>query len=136
MQAIGEQVLAQRGIAHRTKDHGLKRGGDLMHEHDYEGRLADAAHAQHAHHPTALLQHPLLELHALGFSPIQHVHREGIAPIQARPGEGRCLFGPRRGFPLFEDQQGRGSRASRCGGELGLHPEGIEVRLWLPSGQP
>ena len=37
---------------------------------------------------------------------------------------------------LFEDHEGRESRSNRGGGELRLHPEGLEVPLRLPCGQP
>ena len=86
VQAVGEQLQARRGIAYRPKDHGLERGGHLVHEGDRERRFADASHAQHAHHLAALLLHPLLQQHALGLAPVKSVHSEGIAPIEARRG--------------------------------------------------
>ena len=110
-----------------------------MHEGDREGRFADAAQAQHAHHLAAFLEHPLLEPHTLSLSAIQRWHREGIAPIEARRGEWMRMFGPgccARSCSPFKYQEGRASRSSRGGGELRLHPEGIEVLLLLPGSQP
>ena len=52
-----------------------------MHERDHECRLADASHPQHTHHLAALLHHPLLQLQALGLSPVKIVHIKGIVPI-------------------------------------------------------
>jgi hypothetical protein len=115
------------GITQRTKDHALEGGSHLMHERDRERRLADAPQAQHAHHLAALLDHPLLQLQALGLSPVKLVHIEGIPPIQARRGGCRLLVGQRLcglGYLPFEHHESRRSRGS-C--QLRPHPEGLEV---------
>jgi hypothetical protein len=70
------------GITQRTKDDMLESGGHLVHERNRECRLADTAHAQHAHHVAALLDHPLIQLQELRLSPVKIVHIESIAPIE------------------------------------------------------
>src|SRR5205823_14938633 len=95
-QKVGQEVLAWGGITEGTKDDPLESRGELMHERDRERRSADASHPQHTHHLAALLDYPLLQLQALGLSPIKIVHIEGIAPIEARRGGERRMFGPGR----------------------------------------
>ena len=59
LQAVLQQRFAGGGIAQRAPEHHFEVLGHLVHQGDCQRRLADAAQAQHAHHPTALLHHPL-----------------------------------------------------------------------------
>ncbi len=68
-----------------AKEHHLEVRGQLMHGTDHQRRLADAAHAQHAHHPAALLDHPLGEESQFPLAPVEGRHGERVAPIHPWP---------------------------------------------------
>ncbi len=89
-----------------------------VHERDRQRRLADAAHAQHAHHPAALLHDPLLQGGQFRLAPIETRDFQRLLPLHpsnasrlsplARPG---CDAGERwrplaqqGGEPLFIQQ--------------------------------
>jgi hypothetical protein len=59
LQAVLQQRLTGGGIAQGAPEHHLEVRSDPVHQTDRQRRLADAAQAQHAHHPAALLHHPL-----------------------------------------------------------------------------
>jgi hypothetical protein len=58
LQALLHQCVTGRGITQGAPDHHLELPRHPVHHGDGERRLADAAQAQHTHHPTALLAHP------------------------------------------------------------------------------
>ncbi len=61
LEALLDERLASRGIPQRAKDHDLEVDSHPMHGAGHQGRFAHATHAQHAHHPAALLHDPLGE---------------------------------------------------------------------------
>ena len=56
-----------------------------MHQADGERRLADAAQTQHAHHPAALLHHPLRKRGYLPLAVIEARDRKRVTPIHPLP---------------------------------------------------
>ena len=68
--------------------------GHPVHEHHCQRRLADAAHAQYAHHPAMLLHHPLRKAGQFRLSPIEARHIRRIVPVHpatwSRPSSRQC----------------------------------------------
>jgi hypothetical protein len=58
-EAVGDQVLAGRGIPEGAPEHRVELGGKLLAKERDQRALADAAHPQDGHEPTMLLHNPL-----------------------------------------------------------------------------
>jgi len=84
LQALLHQCGTAGGVAQGAPDHHLELRRDPAHHGHGERRLADATHTQHAHHPTALLDHPAGELRQFLPAIIEAWHIERLAPIHPR----------------------------------------------------
>src|SRR5262249_48554293 len=84
LQAIVEEGFDCGRITQRAPDHHVELTGYPVHQADRQRRLADAAHADHAHHSAALLHHPFGQQIQLPFSSKEGWHIECVSPTQAR----------------------------------------------------
>jgi hypothetical protein len=69
-------------MAERPEDDHLEMLCYLAHYLDRQGRFADAPQAQYAHHPAAILDHPLAQLSLLLFASIEAWAGQCCAAIQ------------------------------------------------------
>ncbi len=90
LQASIHERGAGRGITQGAKDDHLEVGRHPVHRGDHQRRLADAAHAQHTHHSTARLSHPLGEQRQFLLAPVEGGHIQRLAPIHPRS---QCRLG-------------------------------------------
>jgi hypothetical protein len=89
LEAAIQQRFATWDIAQGAPDHDLEVHGHPMHHLRRQRRLANATLAQHADHPTTLVNHPRSEQLQLPLAPIEAGDGERVAPIDAWPATGR-----------------------------------------------
>ena len=99
-----------------------------MHQADNQRRLADAAHAQHAHHPAALLYHPPGQQRHFPLAPIEGRHRQRVAPIDSRSAS-RLSHGLVTGNGLLDRLRRREWRRGTLLGKQLCEPQFIQQNL-------
>ena len=101
-QAGREQRFRRRGVAQGAKEHHVEVGGQLAHGLHHQRGLADAAQAQHAHHPAVVLHHPLGERGQFPLAPKEARYIQRVPPIQEWSTEslGSACDRPSRGWTL------------------------------------
>ena len=131
-----QQRFTGGGVAQGAKEHHLKVPRQLPHGAHRQRRLADAAHAQRAHQPTALLDHPTRQRRQFLLAIIEAGHRQRLPPIQSwswrRLSRGQLTWS--RGLQRHRGQQGQ--RRMRAA-EQAYKPGFIEQHLLvcrLPEG--
>jgi hypothetical protein len=82
-EAVGDQLLAGRGIPQGAPQHRLELWSKLLAKQGDQRALADAAHPQDGHEPRALLYYPSRKIgeFVLTTREVAHIQRSG--PIQA-----------------------------------------------------
>jgi hypothetical protein len=86
--AVGDQFLAGRRVAHRAPEHRLEVGSQALTQEGGQHTLADAAHAQQRHQAAALLEDPLRELGYLHLAAREVAGVESLHQIDAGEGCG------------------------------------------------
>ncbi len=130
LEAVRQQRFAGGGIAQRAPDHHLEALGHLVHQANDQRRLANAAHAQHAHHPAALLEHPPGQQRHFPLAPIEGRHRERVAPIDSRSAS-RLSHGLVTGTSLLDRLRRRERRRGTLLGKQLCEPQFIQQNLLM-----
>ena len=81
--AVGDQLLAGGGVAHRAPEHRLELLRQALTEVGGQHTLADAAHAQQRHQAAALLEDPLGQFGHFHLAAGEVTHVEGSHPVHA-----------------------------------------------------